>query len=67
MEALVKTNGKFKLVNIDFKKAWDIRNALNVHVAPSLYLVFKNNIIQHYNGMPSESVQSEFIRSAIYF
>lgn len=56
MEALVKTNGKFKLVNIDFKKAWDIRNALNVHVAPSLYLVFKNNIVQHYNGMPSESV-----------
>jgi thioredoxin-like negative regulator of GroEL len=41
---MYKTNGKYKIALVEITAASGIRNALNVQMVPSMFLMYRGNI-----------------------
>jgi len=53
----------FRLVKIDIDQNSDLTESLNVHNVPTVFLVYKGNIIDHFVGVPDDKRLKEFFDS----
>ena len=53
----------FRLVKINIDNNPDLTEALNVHNVPTVFLVYKGNIIDQFVGVPDDKKIKEFFES----
>lgn len=75
---IYKSQGKFKLALIDIKDNMKITSrtvpvslsltqTLKVTQAPSLFLMYRENLTQELTGVPTKTQMSELLKTALFF
>ena len=63
--ATLKNEGRFKLVKLNIDNLPELATALGIKSVPSVFLVHKGNMIDTFQGLPSQTRLQEFIDTAL--
>ena len=66
LESVTKQNeGRFKLVKVNIDKCPKLAGALNVSSVPQVFLIYRGNLVDHFQGLPKQEELQQFFNEAV--